>query len=373
MTHSLTPIVTSGTFPIDPPSLDAPENLVAVGGNTVTDLTWDAVTGAVSYSVSYSEAPEVWIPIGNVLTYQFTGLTNGVLYGFAVAGVDVDSNRGAEAVVFATPTDGSMTLIDSTDFESGFGSVQDPYGTGRPTIVTSNPHTGTSSLRYNFKDGVTDPITGQIGDNLQTANYWPSSAISANPGAITNSATWEMWFRYDACNWPSGDSINGKLLYMLTDDPDALADTFYLSGSGLGGSSGSINISQNGFLPNWEDRSYGWNGSSGKSAVLYLDSGEPFGPDATWHLVKIEMDYINGGAGYSRMRVAIDGTWCQEGTDYGNVDVNGWFNMPPEMIIHGHRLGYADETAASNTTDGAGDNYAAGCQWDDLKLYEGIE
>lgn len=269
-----------------------------------------------------------------------------------------------------------LTLLDHTDFESGFGATNDPFGQGRTALTTNNPASGTQCLRFNLNGNVTDPITGLLGDNRFTRNYWPSVEIAANPLAVTNSATWEMKFMFDECDWPDptpAGTLNSKLLYMMDATQDT-ANAFYVSGSGLGGASGSFNLAQNGFASGWEDRSYGWSdGLGGKSGVIYLDTGESFGPDGLWHTIKIEIDYLNGGATHFRMRMAIDGTWAYESNGRGNVDADGWFNMPPEMVIHGHRLMYADETAADGTTDTTAGNYAAGVQWDDLKLFSGIE
>lgn len=273
---------------------------------------------------------------------------------------------------FATAAESvGWNRLNLTDFEADLGSITDPFGTARFARTTSNPSSGTQSLRLNLKDGAVDPITGKTGDNLQTPNYWPSAALTVS--SKTEVARWEGKFRFDACNWPSGN-INAKLLYMLSSDPDALANTFYIASNALGGSEGSFNIADNGGTASgWQTRPYGWNYASGNDKItLNLKTGQAFGADATWHDLAIEVDYVNGGAGYSRMRIAIDGIWAQEVNPLdGNVDANGWFNMPPEMVIHGFRLCYADETAALNSTDGTGDNYAAGVQWDDLAVYEG--
>ena len=113
MTHSLTAIIVSGTFPIDTGGLTAPANFNAVGGDTVANLSWNSVVDATDYEVRVDAGS--WISTSNATTYQFTSLTNDQSYTFDVRATNV-SEDGPSSTDTATPVEASTSTITGTGF-----------------------------------------------------------------------------------------------------------------------------------------------------------------------------------------------------------------------------------------------------------------
>jgi len=91
----------------------APENLqtTAVSASEI-DLSWDAVAGAVGYKLRVDSGS--WSDLGNVTTYQNTGLAAGTEYCYEVlaynsAGVDGDSAGPACATTLVAGAPGNLT------------------------------------------------------------------------------------------------------------------------------------------------------------------------------------------------------------------------------------------------------------------------
>lgn len=260
------------------------------------------------------------------------------------------------------------TLLASDNFESSLGSItQSHAGETRFAIVTSNPKNGTKAMRMNLKEGRVDPITGLTGHGLYTANWMPSVSMGSE-------MTWVQNFRFDACDWNvAGDAVGNqvdiKLGYLMGPNPNNLSDTFYLAGT-LGNTT-VLNIADNGGgLTGWENRAYGWRtGGVTPRSVLYMTTGFPSGADATYHEFKFQIKYNYQGLGYSKARMIMDGHIFTDANN--NCDAQGWFNMPPEMIVYGFRLCYTTTGATSIATD-VSSNYACGVQYDDFAVYNGI-
>ena len=100
---------------------------VSVFAQTVT-LSWDAspTETATGYKIHYQAEPYVadqWdgtgatqgsspIDVGNVLTYQLTNLTDGVVYYFAVTAYDASANESTYSnIVHSNPTGDSYLHI----------------------------------------------------------------------------------------------------------------------------------------------------------------------------------------------------------------------------------------------------------------------
>jgi hypothetical protein len=263
-------------------------------------------------------------------------------------------------------------LLHSEDFETDLGQITSSHGIVNYARVTSHPKSGNNSLRFNLRETTTDPITGLAGNGIYTANWLPKIAIS-------ESMTWVYNFRFDDANWAIpgdavGNQVDIKLFYLMSSDPNNLSKTFYVVGKF--GNQTNIQIADNGdsSFSGWENRTYGWkqhNDPSMPRSLIYLNSGFPSGTDGLWHEFKIQVKYNYLNSGYTKMRMLVDGHPLKEEDSLNkNTDANGWFNMPPEMIIAGARLGYTLASITKNATDRTG--YACGLQWDDLKVYSGI-
>ena len=257
----------------------------------------------------------------------------------------------------------SWHVLASDDFETDTGDVYTSHdGYTKFARTTNEPQSGTHCIRMNLKS-VVDPITGILGDGLITANYVP-------PVPIYDHMRWKFNTRYDAANWISGPGDGSvKLMYILTEDTDNLATTFYISGN-FG--SDFLAIADNGGagVANWYERSYGWRTPGGlPTPTLYFGHTPAAGADGLWHSFDIEIIYNYLGLGYSRMRLFFDGAplLSNNGTT-NNIDTNGWFNMPPEMVIAAARLGFGPGEATEPATDGPAGEYACGQQWDNLSV-----
>ncbi|MGF9914748.1 discoidin domain-containing protein [Paenibacillus ehimensis] len=89
------------------PSIDAPTNLVAVGGDSKVDLSWTAVSGATNYNIKRSTTPGgPYTTVASSVygtTYKDTTVINGTTYYYVVTAVNgpVESANSNEAS--ATP------------------------------------------------------------------------------------------------------------------------------------------------------------------------------------------------------------------------------------------------------------------------------
>lgn len=271
------------------------------------------------------------------------------------------------------------SLIFSNDFSVNTnGIVDSSTGQHRFVRVTNNAPSGkTHSIRFNLKNGITDPITQQPGSNLYTADFSPREALPTfNPNDY-GTMTWVMWFRYDDCAW-GGETdpvaMNGKLVYIGNHDAET-QQGFYLSSTHMGGEFGNLNIGDNWQTADspwdgWELTDYGFKDSNGVPQwVAYAETGQPWGADGKWHELRIQFDFLNGGADHSRARVLVDRFPTMASNS--NFDVNGWFKIPPQFRPDKIRLSYGDATSAAASTDRTG--YACGVQWGkEMQVWSGI-
>ena len=85
----------------------APSNLKAIPGNSVVDLSWDAVEGATSYIVKRSltpGGPYDTITTSSAITYTDTNVTNGTTYYYVVSAINAGGESPNSNEVSATPT-----------------------------------------------------------------------------------------------------------------------------------------------------------------------------------------------------------------------------------------------------------------------------
>lgn len=101
-----------------------PSNVAATAGNTQVTLTWDAVSGAASYSVYFATSSGVTTANGTRLTaagspYTHTGLTNGTTYHYVVVAVNAAGQSSPSPEVSATPA-GTPTVTGCADDSAAY-------------------------------------------------------------------------------------------------------------------------------------------------------------------------------------------------------------------------------------------------------------
>ena len=174
LTHSTTLTVTVITVPT------APQNLVATAGNSQVILSWtasssnggSAITGYKIYRSTTAGAETFLTPVGNVVTYTDSGLTNGVTYYYKVTAVNsvgesVLSNEANAAPSASVPTLHVSSITTATQILGGGNKKID-------TFVT-------------VKDSNNMPVSGaavSIKVTLPSGNVLASSGITDASGNV---------------------------------------------------------------------------------------------------------------------------------------------------------------------------------------------
>lgn len=127
------------------------ENLQATAGAGMVTLTWDVATDnelVDGYKVYYGTSPVSEpgqeydfepIDVGNVITYNVTGLDNGTTYYFAVTAYDSSGNESLNYSVEASAT-----------------PLQGAAGEGAPTVVSANVQ-DRSTILVTFSEAINLP------------------------------------------------------------------------------------------------------------------------------------------------------------------------------------------------------------------------
>ena len=166
-------------------SPDSPENLTATSGNAQVDLTWTAVTGSTGYNVKRATTPggPYTTIASNIseLTYDDTGLTNGITYYYAVSATDTTGESANSNEASATPQAPAPGVPANLTATAGDSQV----------ALTWTAVTGTSG--YNVKRATTPggPYT-TVANNVTETTYTDTGltngityyyAVSATNGA----------------------------------------------------------------------------------------------------------------------------------------------------------------------------------------------
>ncbi len=164
----------------------APTGLSATADNTQVTLTWDAVAGATSYNVSWSNefdsGSETGITgAGGTITYTVTGLGNGQAYDFAVTAVNA-AGESEQATISATPS----VAVSVPAKPAGLSATA---GEGSVTL-TWNPVEG--SVSYNVYMGT---VAGEYDDTPLAAGITGTTYTAAD---LTNGTTY--YFAVTAVN-----------------------------------------------------------------------------------------------------------------------------------------------------------------------------
>ncbi len=212
----------------------APQDLVANAGNENVVLSWSipannggaAVTGYMVYrgTAPGGQGATLVAPLGNVLTYTNTGLTNGVTYYYKVSAVNSDgegarSNEAfaipvtvptAPSLISATQGNAQVMLVWTAPSNSG-GSIITNYMVYRGMISGSEAllttignvlvYTDTGLINgqmYHYKvSAVNDAGEGLWSNHISATPVGPPTVIQniqANPGDAYVNLTWQFPF-----------------------------------------------------------------------------------------------------------------------------------------------------------------------------------
>jgi hypothetical protein len=124
---------------------DPIDNLTAVAGDSSVAVSWDASPSVdlMLYRLWYKESTDVWSNATLVdditgLSYNVTGLTNGILYDFMVVAVDAGENESTTQTVSAQPR-ASASIIGGGDYATVQGAL-DASVSGDSVVIASGTH-----------------------------------------------------------------------------------------------------------------------------------------------------------------------------------------------------------------------------------------
>lgn len=191
---------------------EAPTGLAATPGDTISDLTWNAVTGATSYSVRRSLVAggpytEVGTPATN--SFQDTGLMNNVTYYYVVAAVNAfgtSANSGEVSSLFWMPddtdpdiwgwwrADSYIDLVGSTQEINAWGDYRvatvdktdttDTRNLSAFTALTPRPIYSESNTQGNMLTRSEDINTAQWATTNFTKNSSTTGTFTAMNGVL---------------------------------------------------------------------------------------------------------------------------------------------------------------------------------------------
>ena len=120
----------------------APTGLAATPGSTQAALTWNAVSGATSYTVYYGTANGGPYPAKTTSTTNsktVTGLVNGTAYYFVVTATDANGPSAISTQISATPTNPAPAITLSSPGNGAFFTA--PATINLSATVTTNGNT----------------------------------------------------------------------------------------------------------------------------------------------------------------------------------------------------------------------------------------
>ena len=168
----------------------APAGLTASAGDTQVTLTWTAPTDNGGSPVTHYEIENgaaVWINVGNVLTFDSVGLTNGTTYIFKVRAVNA-IGEGPAAVVTATPVATATAPGAPASLIASAGDAQITLTWTAPTSDGGSPVTHyeveKGAAWINVGNVLTCDSTGLINGTTYTFKVRAANAIGAGPAAV---------------------------------------------------------------------------------------------------------------------------------------------------------------------------------------------
>ena len=183
----------------------APRNLQATSGDAQVTLTWEApssdggspITNYRIYRGAASGGESFLVEIGNVLTYQDSGLTNGQTYYYQVSAVNAAGEGPRSAEVSATPTAPATVPSAPQNLQAVAGNAQVTLAWQAPASDGGSPITNYNVYRRTTSGG--ESLLTTVGNvltytdsgltNGQTYYYQVSAVNAVGEGPKSNEAS----------------------------------------------------------------------------------------------------------------------------------------------------------------------------------------
>jgi cellulose 1,4-beta-cellobiosidase len=173
----------------------APAGLAANAGDTQVALTWNAVSGATSYSLkrsSVSGGPYTTINSGAGTSFTDTGLTNGATYYYVVSATNGCGEGSDSGQVLGTPVAPTVPAAPTNlSAKQGPGAKKITLtwsaASGATSYTVKRATTSGGPYNTTVATGVTSTSYQDIGLTSGTTYYYVVSAVN-NAGASSNSS-----------------------------------------------------------------------------------------------------------------------------------------------------------------------------------------
>jgi parallel beta-helix repeat protein len=178
--------------PVSPPSVPTgPTGISAVAGDSYVNITWNApesdggstITGYRIYKDTSSGGETFLIEVGNILYYNDTGATNGILYYYKVSGVNAIGEGSLSSEVSAKPWKDSDDdgTPDSEDYDDDGDGYNDTIEIAEDTDPL-NPESKPLDNDGDFIPDSTDPDDNNDGV-IDENDYYPFDSTKSKKPA----------------------------------------------------------------------------------------------------------------------------------------------------------------------------------------------
>ncbi|MDD6356491.1 MAG: fibronectin type III domain-containing protein, partial [Bacteroidales bacterium] len=187
------------------PSIDAPTNVSATANSaSAITVSWDAVSGADSYTLYYSNDTQIASGITGT-SYPVTGLTAGTAYSFYVKTVDGGDTSAASATVSAT-TPYAPPVLTMTSYTSSAVNLSWTYGGTASSGYEVWRSTNGGSTYSKLADVAAGTTTYTDASVTEGATYYYK--VMAKGHAAESFTMYAMSFTGTSGHDPAGDKVN---------------------------------------------------------------------------------------------------------------------------------------------------------------------
>jgi hypothetical protein len=225
--------------------------------------------------------------------------------------------------------------FEDQDFADFFHAANSSYW-NQYSIVTSNPHSGSYSLRGNACGGCIDPITGKAGNNRTNLNFGnggsnPALGTSFDLDSLHNDELYfDFWMKYDS-NFDTADGYSSNKIWWMQFEGDT--NTYYVQFRGT---------------------SLSFYDETGYQRESYR-AISPNAVDGQWHRFRVYMRYNTSGSDNGILRVWFDSS------ELVNIS-NCKYLTTSSGKMSRVAFGYFHNNASSSS----------GWQIDDIEIWDGL-